>query len=230
MSKMSKMIRCLVAVAVLVTVMLGGSASATGRPDWQTFYQYFIESGEYSRVLSAPVSEYMGILMERDQQWDCFAVHDMNKDGIPELIVRIDYGGIEQADVFTWTNGAVRHLGTMGGDNFFQMIICYNDPRYPGLYTVMGGPVMKVDEYTMGDWGLQHRYVAITSVDSEGMETVAVNMQVADDGLYQLLRGSLLSGSDQAQTLVWTGASELQSDSAWTLFFSALTRPGAWGY
>ena len=89
---------------------------------------------------------------------------------------------------------------------------------------------MKIDEYTYSASGLQHRYVAMTSVDSEGMETVAVNMQVNDEKLYQLLRGSFLSGQDQAQTIVWTRASELQSDSAWTLFFSALTRPGASGY
>ena len=206
------------------------SASAADRPDWQTFYQYFIQSGEYSRTLMAPVNEYRDMMMERDRQWDCFTVYDMNKDGIPELIVRIDYGGIEQADVFTWSKDAVRWLGTMGGNNFFQMIITYNDPRYPGLYTVMGGPVMNVDEYTMGEWGLQHRYVARTSVDNEGMETTAVNMQVSDDALYQLLSGSLLSGTDQAKTLVWMRASELDSDAAWTLFFSALTRPGASGY
>lgn len=226
---MRKTGQCLSVAVVLLLVILCGTASASGRPDWKTFYQYFIESGEYSKVLSTPVSEYRGMLMERDQKWDSFAVHDMNKDGIPELIVRTDYA-IEQADVFTWTNDSVRWLGTMGGDNFFQMIICYSDPAYPGLYTVMGGPAMKIDEYTYSASGLQHRYVAMTSVDSEGMETVAVNMQVNDEKLYQLLRGSFLSGQDQAQTIVWTRASELQSDSAWTLFFSALTRPGASGY
>ena len=228
---MKKTIMNFLMIIVLTVTMLCGSASAAGRPDWQTFYQYFIQSGEYSRVLSTPVNEYRGMLMERDKQRDCFAVYDMNRDGVPELLVMTEYGGIEQADVFTWSNGAVRWLGTMGGNNFFQMIICYNDSRYPGLYTVMGGPAMKVDEYTMDQWGgLQHRYVAMTSVDSEGMETVAVNMQVSDDGLYQLLRGSLLSGPDQAQTIIWMGASELQSDSAWTLFFSALRRSGASGY
>ena len=227
---MGKMSRCLLTVIVLAAVMLGSTASAAGRPDWQAFYQYFIESGEYSKVLSTPKSEYMGILMERDQQWDCFAVHDMDRDGIPELLIMTEYGGIEQVDVFTWSNDKVRWLGTMGGDNFFQMIICYSDPDYPGLYTVMGGPAMKVDECTMGERELQHRYVAMTSVDSEGMETVAVNMQVRDDRLYQLLCGSLLSGPDEAQTIVWMRAPELQSDSAWTLFFSALTRPGASGY
>ena len=228
---MKKPIRCLITATVLAIVMLGGTAFASGRPEWQTFYQYFIQSGEYSKVLSTPVSEYRSMLMERDTQWDCFAVHDMNGDGIPELLVMTEYGGIEQADIFTWSDGAVRWLGTMGGNNFFQMIICYHDARYPGLYTVMGGPAMKIDEYTLDQWGgLQHRYVAMTSVDSEGMETVAVNMQVSDDGLYQLLRGSLLSGPDQAQTIVWMRTSELQSDSAWTLLFSALTRPGASGY
>ena len=228
---MKRTIQGFLMITVMTVVLLAGTVSVAARPDWQTFYQYFIQSGEYSKVLSTPVSEYRGMLMERDQQWDCFAVHDMNGDGIPELIVMTEYGGIEQADIFTWSDGAVRRLGTMGGDNFFQMIICYADPRYPGLYTVMGGPAMKVDEYTIDQQGkLQHRYVAMTSVDSEGMETVAVNMKVSDDGLYQLLRGSLLSGPDEAQTLVWMRTSELQSDSAWTLFFSAMTRPGASGY
>ena len=219
----------MLALMMLAVFVPGGTAQAGSKPFWQTAYQYFIQSGEYDRVISAPVSEYRGMLAERDKQWDCFAVYDMNGDGIQELIVMTDYS-IEQADVFTWADDAIRWLGTMGGDNFFQMIICYDDPRYPGLYTVMGGPAMNIDEYTMGPYGLNHRRVATTSVDSEGMETVGVNMKVSDDGLYQLLRGSFLSGQDRAKTLIWTRASELQSDAAWSVFFSALRRPGASGY
>ncbi len=228
---MRKRIICRLLVVMMLTVcVFCTGASAAGRPDWQVFYQYFIQSGEYARVISSPVNEYRGMMMNRDQQWDSFAVYDMNRDGTPELIVRTEYGGLEQADVFTWSNDSVKWLGTMGGDNFFQTIIGYDDSRYPGLYTVMGGPAMKIDEYTMSQWGLQHRYVAMTSVDSNGDYTVAVNMKVSDDALYQLLRGSFLSGTDKARSLVWMRAADLQSDSAWTLFFSALTRPGAWGY
>ena len=226
---MKKMLRRLLSAMMLIVLLAAGNAAAAGRLDWQTFYQYFIQSEEYARVISSPVNEYRGMMMDRDRKWDSFAVHDMNRDGIPELIVRTDYG-IEQADVFTWTNDSVRWLGTMGGDNFFQTIICYNDPHYPGLYTVMGGPAMKIDEYTYDSRGLQHRYVAMTTVDRNGEETTGVGMKVSDNGLYQLLRGSFVSGNDQAQSLVWTRAADLTSESAWTLFFSALTRPGATGY
>ena len=225
---MKRMIRNML-MMMFVVFLACGNALAADRPEWQTYYQYFIQSGEYAKVMSAPVNEYREMMRERDLQWDGFTVYDLNRDGIPELIVRADYA-IEQADVFTWDNGSIRHLGTMGGDNFFQSIICYNDSRYPGLYTIMGGPVMNIDEYTMANGQLQHRFVATTSVDSEGEVTTAVNMHVSDDGLYQLLRGSLLSGPDRAETLVWTMASDLQSDAAWGIFFSALRRPGAFGY
>ena len=83
---MKRTIQGFLMITVMVLALLSGNVSVADRPDWQTFYQYFIQSGEYSKVLSTPVSEYRGMLMERDQQWDCFAVHDMNGDGIPELI------------------------------------------------------------------------------------------------------------------------------------------------
>ena len=141
--------RVMTAFAFLCTLMLlipggmpvtkgeGGPGSGGG-DGWKSAYRTFFVSGEYQRGLQAADLEYAEIFAERDTQWDSIALHDMDGDGMPELVIRSDYA-IEQADVFACRDGSIVHAGTMGGDNFFQWIISYRDSGYRGLFTVMGG-------------------------------------------------------------------------------------------
>ncbi|MBQ7182474.1 MAG: hypothetical protein IJR97_00680 [Clostridia bacterium] len=125
-------------------------AAASGNA-WQQACRQLITSGDYQSFLSPNVpeaygerSEWLIIFNDRDTAWDAFALHDMDGDGTPELIVRTEYG-MEQADVFTFSSGRPVLMGTMGGDNFFQDIIYYDNFGYRGLFTVMGGPAMTVE-------------------------------------------------------------------------------------
>ena len=216
--------RLWLALAVAFVFAWGSAALAEGRPAWQSVYRDFILSGEYRGFLRSVNPEYSEMLRERDTQWDGFATFDMDRDGVPELLVRADYM-MEQIDVFTCAGKKVVWLGTMGGENFFQAIIRFQDPAYPGVYTLMGGPVMTVDEYTLSDLRLQHRAIGRTVVDAEGMETLDVSMQVSDGNLYQLLYHTLVSGPDAAEQLVWCNDAELLTGDYWDLLFLGLTEP-----
>ena len=212
------------ALTLALTMVWGGSVLAESRPDWQNAYRDLIVSGEYRGFLRSVNPEYSEMLRERDTNWDGFAMFDLDRDGVPELLVRADYM-MEQIDVFTCTGKKAVWLGTMGGDNFFQAIIRFQDPAFPGVYTLMGGPVMTVDEYTLSGMRLQHRAIGRTVVDAEGMETLDINMQVSDRELYQLLYNTLVSGPDVAEQLIWCNYSEMLSGDYWDLLYMGFTEP-----
>ena len=149
---------------------------------------------------------------------ESIALHDMDGDGTPELVIRSDYA-MEQADVFAYRDGSIVHAGTMGGDNFFQWIISYRDSGYRGLFTVMGGPVMRITQYTLSDGSLHRQEVGDTVVGRNGDETVGIRMYTDDGDLYQLLYNSFVGGRDVSRPLEWYGRTSLQSDSDWNAFF-----------
>ena len=164
-------------------------------------------------------SEWLIIFNDRDTAWDAFALHDMDGDGTPELIVRTEYG-MEQADVFTFSSGRPVWLGTMGGDNFFQDIIYYDNFGYRGLFTVMGGPAMTVERYTFESGRFTRQKVARTQPDADGDDTVGVHMDVKDDALYDLLVGTFVRHRDVSRSLVWFVRDDLAKESDWTMFFN----------
>ncbi len=185
---------------------------------WKSAYRQFFTSGSYKNYIRAVDPEYAGMLAERDTQWDSIALHDMDGDGTPELIIRSDYA-VEQADVFVYQNGNVYWVGTMGGDNFFQWIISYRDSGYRGLFTVMGGPAMSITRYTLANGTLNRQDIARTMVDNNGDYTIGIQMYMNDSTLYQLLYNTFVSGRDVSSPLEWYGRSGLNSDSDWNAFF-----------
>lgn len=218
----------LLGFALMLAGLLLVTGSALGAPDWQGIYRRLIESGEYSHSLRAENPEYAQMLHDRNASWDSFAVYDLNQDGTPELLTRIDYA-IEQIDVFSCDGGQARWVGTMGGDNFFQAVLCYDGAGIPGrLYTLEGGPAMDITEYRIVSAGLLRRKIGRTRVDWEGEETIGVEMFENDSTLESLLTASLVSGPDQAEYLVWHGWSELSAGSGWGALFGGGRQSSKW--
>lgn len=194
----------------------------TAAAGWGSAYRSLITSRQYTAyqhsVLSDPAYEEM--LQSRDQSLDCFALYDFNHDGTPELLVVAVYG-FEQADVFTCQNGSVVWLGVMGGDNFFQDFLYLSNASYPGLYTLTGGPAMDVTAYWLYDTTLSRQTVARTLVNSEGDDTIGIQMTVADSDLQQLLYDRLVTGTVPMRTLNTYSLSDLTTDAQWNAFYAA---------
>ena len=222
--------KCLTGFVLLFAGFLLLSGSALGASDWQGVYRELIETREYNAFLRAGNPEYAQMLYDRDPSWDSFTVYDLNQDGTPELLIRIDYA-IEQIDVFSCESGQAHWVGTMGGDNFFQSVLCYDRAGIPGrLITLEGGPMMKIAEYQIGNAGLIKRKIGCTRVDWDSEETIGIEMYEYDSSLEALLTASLVSGQDQAEHLIWHGWKDLTSGtgSSWNALFSQERQSGAW--
>ena len=204
-----------------------GASAASANQGWKDAYRQLISSGKYQSYLSPNVpaswgeqSAWKDSFNSRDRRWDAFALHDMNGDGIPELIVMTEFG-VEQADVFTWNGSRVVWLGSMGGDNFFQEIVFYDQYGYSGLFTVMGGPVMTITRYTLANGRLIQTRIGQTKVDANGDYTIGIRMDVNDQTLYDLLYGTYVGYRDLSRSLQWFRSSDLQTSTDWNFFFSS---------
>ena len=202
-----------------VLVMCAAFCAASAEADWQSAFRELIETGEYESYLSNPDMEYNNMLLDRDAEWDRFALYDFDDNGIPELIVLSEYG-LEQADVFVWNGSRALWAGMVGGENFFQGFMEY--PEYPpaGLIALMGGPAMEIYCCTLSDGKLVVTEAGRTTVDSEGMETVGINMYTDDSRLSSLLYASLVSYDGSEVFLEdWASLDELVNQGQWDLLF-----------
>ena len=199
------------------------AAPVSGAAAWQARYRTFFVNGEYLASLSPAVSNkndlaaFAEAFRTRNTQYDTAALCDMDGSGVPELIILTAYA-YEQADVFTFAGGQVKHLGTMAGDNFFQDILSLSAYGYPGLFTLMGGPAMTIAHYTVSGGNLFRRSVGATLVNSDGDATVGLRMDFSDNALYVLLYGDLVGGQHHAQSLRFRRAAEIASDAQWAAF------------
>lgn len=188
---------------------------------WAGAYRQFFTGGTYRQYIRSVSPEWADMVNGRDTQWDCASLYDMDANGVPELIVRSDYG-IEQADVFTFSGGQVLWLGTMGGDNFFQDVFCYSGAYRTGLYIAQGGPAMRIRGYRLENGRILTTEVATTMVNADGDETIGVRMNVNDDTLYALLYGTFVGGPDTSRSLPWYRSGNLQNDSDWLALYAAV--------
>ena len=182
-----------------------GAGNSSAAVNWYQTYSSFVRSGQYRNYLKNNNSEYQQLLRERDTQWDRFTVFDMNGDGVSELLVKTEYA-LEQVDIFTIRGNAVTWLGSLGGDNFFQMIFHY--PESNDILAALGGPVMDIRRASYSGSGFQTQQVARTTVDSSGDYTTGIQMYVSDNALYNQLYGTFVSGYGNEIELYWTSASE----------------------
>ena len=188
-------------------------------PDWQGAYKQLIATGQYAAYLFNPDPEFNGMLQDRDRTWDSFILYDLDRDGVPELLVWTMFG-LEQVDVFTWNGSNAVWVGRIGGDNFFQGFLYYSGYSQPGLVTLLGGPAMEIEFYTVDGVRLVRTEVGRTNVDSEGMETTGITMKLDDPMLYQLLYGTLVSGMDASTFLSdWCTLDDLVYKDDWSLLF-----------
>ncbi len=185
-----------------------GSASTgntSAAANWYQTYFNFVRSGQYRNYLKNSNREYDQLLRERDTQWDRFTVFDMNGDGVSELLVKTEYA-LEQVDFFTIRENGIVWLGSLGGDNFFQMVFHY--PGNNDILAALGGPVMDIRRASYTGSGFQAQKIARTTVDSSGDYTTGIQMYVSDQNLYNQLYGSFVSGQGNEIELYWTSASE----------------------
>jgi len=200
-----------------------GPSVSSGSDSWADAYRQFFISGTYQRYISAVNSEWAEMLNERDSQWDCAALYDLDSNGIPELIIRSDYG-IEQADIFTYSNQQITWFGAIGGDNFFQDIFYYRGSNHTGLFAALGGPVMDIRNYKLDHGRLSCTEIAETIINSEGDETIGIRMNVDDSALYALLYKTFVTNQNTAVSLQWYRASNLQNRADWLTLFNSTVR------
>lgn len=220
-----RILRSLLAFVLLFLFVPIVNASGS---EWKSAYREYISSARYNDDLRVGNPQFAETLYDRDKNWDIYTTYDMDLDGVPELLIGTEYGP-EQIDVFSYVNGLIKWMGTMGGDNFFQTVVSYDGAGIRGkVYAFAGGPAMTVKEYCLSNAGLMERTVAKSLVDNEGMETVGIDMYVSDSRLEQLLRGSLIGGSDSGERLLWVRRNNLVSESDWNEVFSMARSYGTW--
>lgn len=203
------MFRKTAVILVVLSVLAMALAGCAYGEDWQSAYRNFITSGEYKQFIRAADPIFTEVVYERDTDGDRFALYDIDQNGIPELLVHLDYG-IEQADVFTFENGKVAWKGTIGGDNFFQAILGYEKAGRPGaIYTLMGGPAMQIEEYRLVQAGLVKRIMGYTGVDSDGMTTSEITMTEDDPVLAHLVSATVEGKNDQGTYPDWYSQDKL---------------------
>ena len=193
--------------------------------DWQSAYLEFLTSGAYQGDLhfAGPIEwpEYTVLeedYLNRDTSWDSATVWDMDGNGIPELLIATN-AVVEQIDVFTWNGSYPVHLGVIGGDNFFQWVVPSDPAGYPGIVTLMGGPAMDLDLYTVEANTLVHCPLGSTMVNETGDGTVGMRRdENAEPAISDLLYRELVLGESNLVPLNWynfpraEGLEELKQD------------------
>ena len=192
--------------------------------NWKTAYRQFITSDAFVPYIHCSMPEFEEAFNDRpNSRSELFALHDMDLDGIPELIVESVYG-IEQCDVFTFEANAIQWLGTMGGDNFINDVFFFNDLSYRALFTSEGGPGPVVDMYSPGEGGLTKTHVGSSMVNSEGDSVIGFSMSIADDTLAEYINGFIVNDPpEKGMPLHWVRLEDLAEDDGWTAFFASTT-------
>ena len=185
---------------------------------WRDVYRAFVRNQQYEKYLRCVEPAFQDSFYDPAQRTNTFALYDLDRDGVPELITESLYG-LEQYDVFTCEGSAVRWLGTAGGDNFINDVFRFDDPRYPGLFVSLGGPAQTVQRCTLSGGAMTKQTVGATVMNAEGDEATDFRMDVQDSGLYILLFNRLVAWpSAGGASLVWFGWTELLNDAGWVSF------------
>ncbi|MBR3004151.1 MAG: InlB B-repeat-containing protein [Lachnospiraceae bacterium] len=148
--------------------------------DWSWDYYQFLISGEYINT-----SYYT-----MDEKNDYFpitaALHDMDADGVPELIV--SSGGDSYASstsfIYTYNNGEIRYLGmTNPYDGAY-----FTDPDYPGLvWDVAHTGAYAAYYYYIENGELQCEQIYMSEDDTDSKQIVELS-RTSDTALYALYK------------------------------------------
>ena len=150
---MKRKVSVILAVILLMTAAAFPGAADIYMPTdngWQTAYRNFVMGKQYE---SAGMPDYLkdGYIVSavregtyqltytgQDSTPIWFALHDMDGDRVPEMIVfnGIDSKGGDRCHVYTYLNGTLKRIGDMG---FRSLQLMYsNDTRFPGLVQIDG--------------------------------------------------------------------------------------------
>ena len=201
------------------------NTEATTAATWKDAYHQFVTSGTYNDSLHSVMPELEESFKTRDMEMTYFALHDMDLDGVPELLVETLYT-LEQCDVFTFDNGSVKWLGSMAGENFIDAIFYFNDLDYIGLFVSEGGPAVSVDLYTIQSGKLKKTYIGKTNVEKKDgyFDTTGFDMSLQDEKLYRYLSGFVMEEPQKYGSYLNTmPIKELRNDSKWPDFYASVT-------
>lgn len=94
--------------------------------DWSWAYYQFILRGDYWDM-----GQTYTLDSENDNNPIAFGLHDIDADGIPELLASSggDYTAAMETFVYTYDSGEIRYLGSL----MPYGLGCFEDPDYPGI-------------------------------------------------------------------------------------------------
>ena len=110
------------------TAPSGSEATDAKQGDWQQAYQSFIRSEAYLSFPGAAFGDNKGCIQ--------FALHDFERDGVPELLIGNGYDAhlSSGANVFAFRNGGIRYLGEVSSDAGGAGLCSRDDSYYTGLF------------------------------------------------------------------------------------------------
>jgi len=173
-------------------------------PTWQNLYRDFIENMDYLTMGSETwidtedknnAKHYYDVRM--------FALHDMDADGIPELIVEknnIHYG---TSDVYRIQDNRIIFAGTVAD---LSSMSFSNDPAFPGLFDSDGGSGSFYVAYFWPENGvIAYENISTTEIrwneDGEEISNVET-IETSDNALYE-------ASKNTTQLKAYTGREEI---------------------
>lgn len=146
-------------------------------PSWSRAYYDYLFAGDYTEYfISGDNLSASG----NDPQGSRFGLKDMNRDGIPELLIADPWGSgtYGHGYIFTYKNGTVKYAGwsdSYGGQWNPHMT---SDKNYPGIYTYMWNR----GEYSASNEMVFH--ILYTEFDGTGTTVVDVCSDKTTSGKY----------------------------------------------
>lgn len=129
-----------------------------------------------------------------------YMIYDMDKDGIPELLVEDGYLISKPRDsyAFTFYNGNVYYLGICGADSFYV-----DDPQYPGIFGLVADGYESWTYYSKDGNSIHTKWVCRREPNENGIfETVEIGDDYSWDEVDRIIHNvNMLFLNKNAQNL-----------------------------
>lgn len=201
--------------------------SDTDKSAWQDVYHDFILNRKY-RVSQAYAddpalyADIFGNVYDTSSYSSIgFGLHDIDQDGIPELIADNGYpdGGWSETHIYTCRNGQIHYLGSVSDRAGGPCIT--NLPDYPGVITSSGNMGYFSTEYTvLLQNGVLHSEIVFSedyndpAEEGGWLEKPIIEIVTADEQLYQVIHDGTLVD------IAWYKEADA-SESTWPSFIAS---------